>query len=110
VNAQGKADIKVTKDGKSQKSIPAKYRKDKQIKSLQKNKAYLRKQYSRTRISLENAMLREEVFSKEELKNILIHPVVKAMLNKLVLYNKTKNTFGFYKEGGLEDSEGKLIS
>ncbi|MEW4924644.1 DUF4132 domain-containing protein [Algibacter sp. 2305UL17-15] len=110
VNEQGKADVKVTKDGKSQKSIPAKFRKDKSIQALQKNKAYLRKQYSRTRISLENAMLREEVFSKEELKNILIHPVVKAMLTKLVLFNKTQHSFGFYKNDKLEDNDGKVIS
>ncbi|XMO86217.1 DUF4132 domain-containing protein [Algibacter sp. AS12] len=109
VNEQGKADVKVTKDGKTQKSIPAKYRKDKNIKVLQKNKAFLRKQYSRTRISLENAMLREEVFSKEELKNILIHPVVKAMLTKLLLFNKTQNIFGFYTDDALVDNDGKRL-
>jgi len=56
VDENGKPDILVAKDGKPQKSIPAKLRKHKAIVELKEHKAYLRKQFSRTRASLENAM------------------------------------------------------
>ncbi|WP_234859521.1 DUF4132 domain-containing protein [Aquimarina aquimarini] len=110
VDEQGKADIKVTKDGKSQKSIPAKLKKDKAIVALQKNKAYLKKQYSRTRVSLENAMLQEEEFSAEEITNILLHPVVKAMLSKLVLFDKKNKKIGFWEQGYLVGIDGKKLA
>ncbi len=108
VDEQGKADFKVFKDGKSQKSIPAKIKKDKRISALQKSKSYIKKQYSRTRVSLEKAMLNAEEFTIEELIIISKHPVVNAMLVKLLFFNKTKNTFGFIKDDKLVDCEGKF--
>lgn len=107
VDDQGKADIKVFKGDKTQKTIPAKYKKDKQIQALKDGKSYLSKQYSRTRLSLENAMIREDSFSPEELDKIMKHPVVKAMLSKLVLFNPETKASGFYKTGILVDAEGK---
>ena len=109
IDIHGKADLKVLKDGKHQKSIPAKLKKHKDIVRLQKHKTYLRKQYARTRVSLEHAMLREEVFRNEELNSILKHPIVKAMLSKLILFNKTQEVFGIYKSNSIETLDGKLV-
>lgn len=107
VDDNGKADIIVQKGNKIQKTIPTKYKKDKKIQVLKDGKSYLSKQYSRTRLSLENAMIREDVFSPKELENIMRHPVVKAMLSKLVLYNPETKASGFYNEGVLVNAEGK---
>lgn len=107
VDDQGSAHITIEKDGKSQKSIPTKFKKNKAVLELQKSRTFLRSQYKRTRISLENAMLREDEFTAEELDNIMEHPVVKAMLSKLVLFNKTKNTVGFWKKGQLVQLDNK---
>ena len=107
VDDHGKADITIKKDGKFQKSIPAKFKKDKGVLALQKSRTYLRSQYKRTRMSLENAMLREEAFTAKELIKIMEHPVVKAMLSKLVLFNKEKNTASFWKENRLRSLDGK---
>lgn len=107
VNDQGKANIKVLKGDKTQKTIPAKYKKDKQVQALKDGKSYLAKQYSRTRLSLENAMIREDVFRPQELEDIMRHPVVKAMLGKLVLFNPATKASGFYKAGVLVNAEGK---
>ncbi|RPD96701.1 DUF4132 domain-containing protein [Aureibaculum marinum] len=109
INKDGKTNITVTKDGKSQKTIPAKYKKEKAVKALQNNRSYLKKQYSRTRISLENAMLREDEFSAEEISGILIHPIVNPLLKKLVLFNKKTKEFGFWNNGNLQTAEGKII-
>ncbi len=106
VDDMGKAEIKVFKGEKTQKTIPAKYKKDKKIALLKEGKSYLAKQYSRTRNSLEHAMVREDAFRPEELEKIMRHPVVKAMLGKLVLFNPETKASGFYREGHLVDADG----
>ncbi|WP_159023645.1 DUF4132 domain-containing protein [Formosa sp. L2A11] len=107
INDLGKTDFKVTKAGKSLKNIPAKLSKDKQVIALKENKAYLSRQYSRTRLSLENAMVNEDEFAAQEIHNMMQHPIVRVMLSKLVMYVPEKEISGFYNEGILTDATGK---
>jgi len=107
INDFGKADIFVSKKGKSQKSIPSKYKKDKAVKELVANKNYLKKQYSRIIKFLEASMLSQELFSFEEVAMLMQHPVVKALLSKLVLQSADKS--GFWKEDCLVDIEGNRV-
>ncbi|WP_253256029.1 DUF4132 domain-containing protein [Formosa algae] len=107
INDLGKADIKVSKAGKSLKNIPAKFRKDKQVIALKEHKTYLSRQYSRTRISLENAMVNEDKFTALEIHNMMQHPIVKVMLRKLVLFVPEKEISGFYNAGTLTDASGQ---
>ena len=109
VDEQGKAELEVTKGDKTLKSIPDKYKKDKQVEALKDSKSYLTKQYSRTRLSLEQAMLSQTLFTAAELAKILEHPVVKAMLSKLVLFNPETQASGFWQDGKLLSAEGTLI-
>jgi len=102
----GKATIKVSKADKVLKNIPAKLRKDKQVIALKDNKTYLSKQYSRTRLSLENAMVNQDQFTALEISNMMQHPIVKAMLTKLVLIVPEKKITGFYNNGSLTDATG----
>ena len=108
IDEQGKAELEVTKGDKTLKSIPDKYKKDKQVEALKDNKSYLTKQYSRTRLSLEQAMLSQTLFTAAELAKILEHPVVKAMLSKLVLFNPETQASGFWQDGKLLSAEGSL--
>ena len=108
VDEEGKADIIVTKGDKILKSIPDKYKKNKEVETLKDNKTYLTKQYSRTRLSLEQAMLSQTLFTAAELAKILEHPVVKAMLSKLVLFNPETQASGFWQDGKLLSAEGTL--
>ena len=108
VDDEGKADIIVTKGDKTLKSIPDKYKKNKEVEALKDNKTYLTKQYSRTRLSLEQAMLSQTLFTAAELGKILEHPVVKAMLSKLVLFNPETQASGFWQDGKLLSAEGTL--
>ena len=108
VDEEGKADIIVTKGDKILKSIPDKYKKNKEVEALKDSKTYLTKQYSRTRLSLEQAMLSQTLFTAAELAKILEHPVVKAMLSKLVLFNPETQASGFWQDGKLLNAEGTL--
>ncbi|WP_179352088.1 DUF4132 domain-containing protein [Winogradskyella vidalii] len=107
INDLGKTEFKITKAGKSLKNIPAKLRKDKQVIALKDNKTYLSRQYSRTRLSLENAMVNEDKFTAQEIHNMMQHPIVKVMLSKLVMYVPEKEITGFYTAGILTDATGK---
>ena len=108
VDEEGKADIIVTKGDKTLKSIPDKYKKSKEVEALKEGKTYLTKQYSRTRLSLEQAMLSQTLFTVAELTKIMEHPVVKAMLSKLVLFNPETQASGFWQDGKLLNAEGTL--
>jgi hypothetical protein len=110
INEHGEADIVVEKSGKQQKTIPAKYKKEKAVIALKDGKSYLKKQYSRTRISLENAMLRADEFTLEELNKIMVHPIVKTMLSKLVLFQKDSGKSGFWKANQVLDLDGASIN
>jgi hypothetical protein len=109
INQNGKANLEVTKKGKTLKSIPAKLRKNKAIEKLKEGKNYIAKQYSRTRLSLENAMIKQDGFRFAEIHKIMQHPVVKAMLGKLVLFDKKTEKSGFWKDGQIQDIEGNTI-
>ena len=108
IDEQGKAELEVTKGDKTLKSIPDKYKKNKEVEALKDSKTYLTKQYSRTRLSLEQAMLSQTLFTAAELAKILEHPVVKAMLSKLVLFNPETQASGFWQDGKLLGAEGSL--
>ncbi len=110
VDDLGKAEILVQKGDKKQKSIPAKYKKDKDLEKLKKNKTYLRKQYNRTRKSLENAMLNGDQFTVIEIAKLMTHPVVKAMLSKLVLFHPESGQAGYWVNQRVEDLENKPLS
>jgi len=110
VDEEGKADIIVTKGDKTLKSIPDKYKKSKEVEALKEGKTYLTKQYSRTRLSLEQAMLSQTLFTVAELHRIMEHPVVKAMLSKLVLFNPETQASGFWQDGHLLNAEGDKVT
>ncbi|SEC77305.1 protein of unknown function [Tenacibaculum sp. MAR_2009_124] len=96
VDDEGKSNILVTKKGKKLKSIPAKLRKDKEVLKLKEFNKKLIEQYRRTRKSLELAMVYQDEFTLEEIEGLSNHPVVKPMLEKLVLKSSTGN-LGIWK-------------
>ena len=110
VDEEGKADIIVTKGDKTLKAIPDKYKKNEEVEALKEGKTYLTKQYSRTRLSLEQAMLSQTLFTVAELHRIMEHPVVRVMLSKLVLFNPETQASGFWQEGKLISAEGEKVT
>jgi len=76
--------IIVEKDGKQLKNIPAALKKHVDIVTLQEARKDLQEQYKRARPALEQAMALETVFSMEELINLLAHPILAPLLQKLI--------------------------
>jgi hypothetical protein len=106
IDESGKSSIVCIKGGKKLKSVPAKYRKNKEYLKLKEYNKSLREQFSRTKKSLETAMVNGDIFTAKELEILMTHPVVSPMLSKLVLLSNEK--LGFWKDGKLVSIDGSI--
>src|SRR5262249_8696382 len=66
-------------------AIPTPVRKNPKVRALAERKAELKRQASRMRLSLETAMCRGDTFTGAELRQIVLHPVLRPLLERLVL-------------------------
>lgn len=85
LDAAGHAEVTARKAGKPLASLPAAVRKEPQVAALLARRDDLRKQASRVRQSLEEAMIRRDAFTAPELAALAQHPVLAAQLSNLVL-------------------------
>ena len=95
---RGIPNLTITKKGKAQKTIPAALKKKPEIAALQERKQKLTQQATRMRQSLEQAMCRGDRFTGAELRQLLIHPILRPMLQKLVFISET--AIGYPASGG----------
>ncbi|MEM1186739.1 MAG: DUF5724 domain-containing protein [Planctomycetota bacterium] len=84
IDESGAPDFTVVKKGKPLKSVPAKLRKHEPIVDLKSRVTDLRRQSSRMRLSLEEAMCRGDVFTGAELGDLSAHPMLRPMIERLV--------------------------
>lgn len=93
IDSQGRNEIRVRKNGRLQKSVPAAYKKHEWILHLKEIHARWQEQYKRSRRMLEQAMEERTEFPGEELGMIMNNPIVSPMLEKLVLVSGEKTGF-----------------
>lgn len=108
INELGKSSIVIKRNDKEIKSLPKKLNKERSVKALKELHEQLKEQYSRSRKSLEEAMVQGDVFLEEEIQNLLKHPVIAPMAENLVFISK--RNLGFYKDGKLVNTEGKTFA
>ncbi|MEM9806981.1 MAG: DUF4132 domain-containing protein, partial [Cyanobacteria bacterium P01_D01_bin.56] len=106
----GEPHINVMKKGKPLKNIPAKLKKNPDIKALQERKRSITRQASRMRESLETAMCRGDEFTGAELKQLLTHPVLRPILQQLVFVDTTLTTWGYPAEDSLQNYDGSSVA
>jgi HEAT repeat protein len=99
IDVKGEPQLEVTKKGKELKDIPGKLKKVPEIAELRERKTEIGKQTSRMRQSLEEAMIRGDLFTTGELKDLFKHPVLKPMLETL-LFITEDGALGYPKENG----------
>ncbi len=85
IDDRGEPDLRVTKAGTEIKAVPAQARKFKEVGALRQRSTDLRRQASRMRRSLEEAMIRGDAFSGAELVDLAKHPLLAPQLRRLVL-------------------------
>ncbi|NDV59461.1 DUF4132 domain-containing protein [Bacteroides sp. 519] len=84
IDANGIAKLVCAKDGKTLTSVPAKLKKDAYITECKKVVSSLKAQQKRAKASLEQSMVKGDTFELSELKQLLNHPVIAPLLQKLL--------------------------
>jgi hypothetical protein len=84
VNAAGEPGLVFEKNGKPLKDLPASLRKSPTLSVLRTRKTQLAQQTSRMRHSLEDAMIRGDRFTLDELAEMEAHPLLKPMIAALL--------------------------
>ncbi|HEX4750331.1 MAG TPA: DUF5724 domain-containing protein [Bryobacteraceae bacterium] len=84
INALGEPELAFEKNGKALKDLPAAMKKSPALAGLRERKAQLAQQTSRMRESLEEAMIRGDEFTREELQELENHPLLKPMIHCLL--------------------------
>jgi hypothetical protein len=108
IDAGGLPDLTVVKKGKPLKAIPPAVKKIPAVAELVERKTELKRQASRTRLSLEAMMCRGDTFTGAELRALFAHPVLVPQLERLVLIGD--GILGYPVSGGkaLRDHAGKV--
>ncbi|MBR5371677.1 MAG: DUF4132 domain-containing protein [Oscillospiraceae bacterium] len=107
VDADGKVDIAVTKNGKELKAIPAKLKKNEDILAMTDTKKKLTEQYRRTRDMMEQAMEEQTVWHADELLTLIENPVAAPIIGRLVFAKDGQ--FGFLRGGALAAADGTSV-
>ncbi len=97
VEENGKSNIEVKKDGKPQKTIPAKFKNNEQINEMKEFVKELNEQGKRVSKSMEEAMINMDYFEADEIERLMKNPIIRPVLEKLVI--KAGDDLGFYIDG-----------
>lgn len=100
-NDKGIVDFVIYKGDKPLKSIPARLKKNAIVQEITAVRKQLRDQQSRSRKAFEEAMEKGTIFTFGEMKNLLAHPVLAPMLEKLYIVSGT--TIGLIKNIKIDD-------
>lgn len=98
VDTEGVPDITVQRGGKHLKSVPAALRKQPEIKALTDRRRALKRQASRVRGSLEDAMVRQDAFTEADFVALGRHPVVAPVLEMVIWIDDAGCTFRRHDE------------
>lgn len=110
VDEFGDPRVDVDKNGQRLKSIPRRIKKEPQIVALVKRKRELKEQASRARRSLEQTMCRGDVFTVDEVYQLLRHPVLRPMLQQLVFVNGKQLGYPLENGQGLDGLDGHVTA
>ncbi|MGD1915689.1 MAG: DUF5724 domain-containing protein [Phycisphaerales bacterium] len=100
INDEGAPEITIVKGEKQLKAIPAKLKTHRPFVELKGRVTELRRQASRMRLSLEEAMCRGDTFSGAELTELLSHPILRPMLERLVFVGDKAGLVGYPEKRG----------
>ncbi len=110
IDADGDAQLASRKAGKALKQLPAAAKKLPGLKELFERAKALGQQKSRMRLSLETAMVRGDALRGDELATLLEHPVLAALLRRLVLVGDGLCGYPIGEGRALRDHAGKEIA
>jgi hypothetical protein len=108
IDAEAQPELTVRRGEKPLKAIPPAVRKQPKVAALAERRTELKRSASRVKNSLEAAMIRGDTFSAAELKQLFSHPLLRPLLEKLVLIGEGIVGFPVAQGQALEGHDGKL--
>ncbi len=84
IDARGDPQLAFERNGKALKDLPVSLRKSTALSALRARKTQLAQQTSRMRLSLEEAMIRGDRFTVQEVLELESHPLLKPMISALL--------------------------
>jgi hypothetical protein len=108
IDAGAQPEMTVRRGDKALKAIPPAVRKHPKVAALAERRAELKRSASRVKQSLEAAMLRGDTFTGAELKQLFSHPLLRPLLERLVLIGEGITGFPAANGQALEGHNGKL--
>ncbi len=109
IEPDGTPSLSAVKNGKLLKAVPASAKSKAEVKSLATRLTDLRRQVSRMRLSLEQAMCRGDEFSGEEMASLWRHPVLRPMLSALVVTSSSGLGYLSDEARALRDESGRVF-
>ena len=88
IDGEGRPEVAVRRGEKALKSVPAAAAKTAEVKALRARATDLRRQASRMRGALEQAMVRGDAFSGDELHELAGHPLLAPRLSRLIVLSE----------------------
>ena len=89
INQLGEPLFEMKKNGKPVKSIPGKLKDNETVKSLKARLKQIRRQSSRLHKFLEELMCNGDEFSSIEFQGLMVHPILKPMMEQLIFISST---------------------
>lgn len=110
LSSAGEPEVTFTQGGKTVTKLPKDFKKKPKVADLLERKKAVARTLSNSRRSLEQAMCAGGTFTAAELKQLMAHPLVRPLLERLIL--KTAAGTGYPVKGGtaLKGFDGKTTS
>jgi hypothetical protein len=108
IDDQAQPELTVRRGDRALKAIPPAVRKHPKVAALAERRMDLKRSASRVKQSLETAMCRGDTFTGMELKQLFGHPLLRPLLERLVLVGEGIRGYPTSQGQALEDYNGKL--
>jgi hypothetical protein len=108
IDALGQPTLSVTRKGQPLKTVPPKVRKERKVAELLERKTELARSASRIRAALEGMMCRGDTLTAAELRQLLAHPLLAPLLDRLVLVGDGVLGYPAARGKALRDHAGHL--
>lgn len=107
ITPQAQPEVTVRRGDKPLKQVPPLVRKSPKVAALLERRTELKRSASRVKYSMEAAMVRGDTFTGRELRQLTSHPLLKPVLERLVILGEGIRGYPVADGQALEDYAGK---
>src|SRR5262249_16252001 len=107
ITPQAQPEVTIRRGEKPLKQVPPLVRKSPKVAALLERRTELKRSASRVKYSMEAAMVRGDTFTGRELRQLFAHPLLRSVLERLVVLGEGIRGYPVAEGQALEDCNGK---